>query len=80
MTLKEVAKQNPTFTFDVIYDQWKCPGSTEKRQVWIPDVPAKELGEKYGNFILHNWYTESRTKADIWVIATEPEFLYEKGE
>lgn len=79
INLKQLAKENPTYTFTIIYDRWESPGSTKHRQIRICDVPAIEMANKYGNFLFDHWYTTSRMPdaADIWVTATEPEFLYD---
>ena len=72
-TLKEIAEKYPDVTFNLIYDVWKEPGSTERTQVHVKGLSAKALAEKYGDFTYDGWYTTgvSPDSADVWATATD---------
>ena len=60
---------------NLIYDEWERPGSTNRTQRRINNMPAEKLLQEYGNWIYECAYTTlrtvNRTELDVWAIATD---------
>ncbi len=78
-TLADLARENPTFTFNLFYDVWESPNSTEKTQKQIRGLTPDELSQMYGDFLFDSWYITRREpdEADVWAIANEKSFIFD---
>lgn len=60
---------------NLIYDEWEEPGSTNRAQQRVNNIPMEELLQEYGDWIYEGAYTTLRTvpriEIDVWAIATD---------
>lgn len=74
-TLAEHFKDNSKDIITLFYDQWKCPGSTDREQIRVGPMPINQIIEEYGDFQYEGSYTTGFVKdgfsINVWAFATE---------
>lgn len=75
-TVKDALSNAQNTIITAFYDVWKCPGSTNRTQKCIKNVPIEQFIKEYGHWHYEGWYTTGTNTADIWVFATD-DYKYE---
>lgn len=77
ITIRQYFQKHPkNGIHNLLYDQWKCPGSTHSNQIKIKDIDTQTLVKEYGDFLYEGGYTtgflpNGGMSSDIWADAPD---------
>ena len=74
-TIKEALGDMHDIILNVYYDKWLYPGSYERSQHFIENIPIQDFMRLFGDWTYEGWYTtgseNGQITADVWAGATE---------
>lgn len=83
-SLQERFHKRPNYEIRLLYDQWICPNSTQRKQICVGPMTTDELLKEYGDFLYNGAYTtglaeDGHFTMDVWATATDERlYIYPK--